>query len=366
VTLRGLAAGLQQPDSANPGSPNTGTGTAGDEFSYQVEVPADTGVARFDLDAIDQTADLDLIVYLLDGDGGSPVAGWQSASGSASELIDLVDPDAGFYRVIASVYSGTTGFDVTTYSVLAGAGEGDFTATPAVIAGEQGIEATVSLGWTGLAPETGYLGLVGYGDTAVSTVVSVESGAAPEPQAPVNTVKPSIVGTAEVGSTLRALSGEWDTDGLRFGYQWQVDGVDISTATTSTYKPSTSTAGKTVSVVVTATARPGAALAPAQATSAGVLVKFGAKITLKLSKSSVRVGERVDARVSLSSDGAVTGQVTVSVGDMEYPVTLDNKGNATMRVATTVAGTYAVTANYAGSADTAAGESAALTLHVRR
>lgn len=366
VNLRGLAAGLQQPDSANPGSPNTGTGTAGDEFSYHVEVPADTGVARFDLDAIDQTADLDLIVYLLDGDGGSPVAGWQSATGSASELIDLVDPVDGFYQVIASVYSGTTAFDVTTYSVLAGAGEGDFTATPTVIAGEQGVATTVSLGWTDLAPETGYLGLVGYGDTAVSTVVSVESGAAPEPQAPINTVVPSITGTAEVGSTLRANPGEWDTDGLKFGYQWQADGVDIGTATTPTYKPSPSIAGKTVSVVVTATAGPGAALAPAQATSAGVLVKFGAKITLKLSKSSVRVGERVDARVSLSSAGSVTGQVTVSVGDTQYPVTLDNKGNATVRVATTVAGTYTVTATYAGSADTATVQSAASTLHVRR
>ncbi|TFD48380.1 serine protease [Cryobacterium frigoriphilum] len=366
VNLRGLAAGLQQPDSANPGSPNTGSGTAGDEFTYQVEVPADTGVARFDLDSIDQTADLDLIVYLLDGDGGTPLAGWQSATGSASELIDLVDPDAGFYQVVASVYSGTTAFDVTTYSVLAAAGEGAFTATPAVIAGEQGLESTVTLGWAGLAPETGYLGLVGYGDTAVSTVVSVESGPAPEPQAPVNTVVPSITGTMQVGKTLTANPGEWNIADLTFGYQWQVDGADIRNATKSTFKPTKSIGGKTVTVVVTATAPPAAALPAGQATSAGVLVKFGATVSVSLSKNSVKVGDRVDARVSVASDGAVTGPVTVTVGDAVYPVTLDKKGMGTVRVATEAAGTYAVTASYAGSTDEAAAESRATSLRVRR
>ena len=271
LNLSGLTAGLHQPNAADPSSPNTGSGTAGDEFTYEVEVPAGTELARFDLTAVDQTSDLDLIVYLLDGAGGTPVAGWQSATGSADEHVDLVAPEAGFYQVIAIVYSGTSAFDVNTFSVLAGAGDGAFAAAPAVIAGgQQGVPVTYSLSWAGLTPETGYLGLVHYGDTPVSTVVSVQSGEAAEPAAPVNTVLPTITGKAEVGSKLKANPGEWDTAGLKFSYQWQSDGVDIRKATKATYKPGKADAGKTLTVVVAASKD---GMSPGTATSAGVVVE---------------------------------------------------------------------------------------------
>ncbi|MCY7403534.1 MAG: S8 family serine peptidase [Cryobacterium sp.] len=365
LNLIGLAAGLHQPDAADPSSPNTGTGTAGDEFSYQVEVVNGTQLARFDLDAVDQTADLDLIVYRLSGDGGSPVAGWQSATGSADELIDLVDPQAGFYRVINSVYSGTTAFNVNTYSVLAGAGEGSFAAAPPVVAGQQGVTATYSLSWSGLTPDTGYLGLVGYGDSAVSTVVSVASGAAAEPEAPVNTVLPSIEGTAVVGQKLTANPGEWNVAGLEYSYQWQSDGRDIKKATETDYEPTRSQGGKTLTVVVTATAdgRPAGA-----ATSAGVVVKYGATVDLKVESRAKPHSAGVKIAVSVTTDAprsAQLGTVQVLVDDTSYDVALDRLGEGTLTLADPDRGTYTVTAHYAGTDLVAAATSKPGTLIVR-
>ncbi len=70
---------------------HSGVGATGDFFEYYVDVAAGTQFARFDLDSLDDTADLDLIVYQLDA-SGTPIAGWQSATGSADERVDLVEP----------------------------------------------------------------------------------------------------------------------------------------------------------------------------------------------------------------------------------------------------------------------------------
>lgn len=53
---------------------------------------------------------------------------------------------------------------------------------------------------------------------------------------PTNTVAPSISGTPEVGETLTASTGTWTGTGtISYAYQWQLDGVNISGATSSTY-----------------------------------------------------------------------------------------------------------------------------------
>ncbi len=365
LNLTGLAAGLHQSDPADPTSPNSGSGVAGDEFSYQVEVPEGTQLARFDLDAVDQSADLDLIVYRLSGDGGDPVAGWQSATGSADELIDLANPPGGFYQVINSVYSGATAFNVNTYSVLAGAGEGSFAAAPPVVAGQQGIATTYSLSWSGLTPETGYLGLVGYGDSSVLTVVSVAGGAAPEPEAPVNTVAPSIEGTPVVGQKLTANPGGWSVAGLTFSYQWQSDGHDIKKATKVDYRPSKSLGGKTLSVVVTAT---GDGLPTGTATSAGVVVKYAATVDLTVDSKAKPHSNGVKIEVSVETDApraAQLGTVQVLVDDTSYDVALDRTGQGMLRLSDLDRGTYTVIAHYAGTDLVAAATSKPRTLTVR-
>lgn len=131
------------------------------------------------------------IVYLLDADG-NPVQGWQSATGSADERVDLVAPEPGTYDVFVDVYSAADGvtWDATATSVVAGGAP--LTLDPPVLAATQGVPVSYSASWADLAPNTTYLGLVNYGETGEFTVVQVATGDAPEPGAPVNTSPPTI------------------------------------------------------------------------------------------------------------------------------------------------------------------------------
>lgn len=66
----------------------------------------------------------------------------------------------------------------------------------------------------------------------------------------VNTVRPSIKGTARVGGTLVARPGTW-TRGATLTYQWRRAGVAIPRATRANYRPVPADLGKSLSVVVT-------------------------------------------------------------------------------------------------------------------
>lgn len=348
----GLAPGVRQPNAANPADTHSGSGASGDEFAYQVEVPEGTALARFDLNSIDDTADLDLTVYLLDGDGGQPVAVWQSATSSADERVDLPAPDAGFYLMLIDVFSGTTAFDMTTFAVPASGGVGAFAVSPNPLSAVQGVPVSYTASWTGLAPETAYLGLVHYGDTAMSTAVSVASGPA---LAPLNTVAPSISGTAEVGKRLTAAPGQWDTAGLGFSYRWQRDGVDIRKATSQSYTVTHDDRGHALGVVVTATKT---GLPTATAASARVTVKYSSKLDLRLSDSKANTADRVTVAVGLSSSARVTGlPITVTLtgktGAVTYTVTLDRRGDGKLRLPQLAVGDYTVQASFAGTASIA-------------
>ena len=62
--------------------------------------------------------------------------------------------------------------------------------------------------------------------------------------------KPTISGTVKAGKTLTAKAGTWSPK-PSFAYQWYRDGVKISGATKSTYKPTSSDCGKPLTVKVT-------------------------------------------------------------------------------------------------------------------
>ncbi len=75
---------------------------------YHVAVPAGTKAARFSLDSADDTADLDLFVYL----GGDLVD--LSASGSADEQVTLLNPAEGTYDVYVNGFA-TPGAATSSY-----------------------------------------------------------------------------------------------------------------------------------------------------------------------------------------------------------------------------------------------------------
>lgn len=68
----------------------------------------------------------------------------------------------------------------------------------------------------------------------------------------VNTTKPKVTGTPVVGRVLTASGGTWSSSDVTRSFRWLRNGSPITGATASTYKPTTSDIGKSLSVRVTA------------------------------------------------------------------------------------------------------------------
>ena len=340
LTTSGLSAGVLLGE---------GSGVTGDGAEYSTAVPEGAELARFDLDALDDTADLDLFVYLLDAEG-NPVKGWQSATGSADERVDIAAPQAGTYRMVVDVFSAPSGvtWDATATSVVAGGAP--LALDPAVLLGTQGVPVSYSASWADLAPLTTYLGLVHYGDTGVTTAVEVTTGDAPEPGTPVSTAPPTISGTPQVGKKLAASPGEWDTEGLEFAYQWQADGVDIPGATAATYRVRQADEGKALTVVVTATK---AGLAPGTATSEPVTVLYAASVSLSLSRQIYFSWQTSTATVKVDSaaDAPPSGAVTLTVNGKKLTGSLVD-GAVKIQLPKLRGGVYTVAVSYSGDAAT--------------
>ncbi|MCI2957903.1 S8 family serine peptidase [Agromyces atrinae] len=347
LATSGLALGTLQADPTGVDTEHSGSGTPGDSFEYVIEVPEGVEFARFDLDAIDDTADLDLSVYQLNAEGTAAVAQWQSATGAADERVDIANPPAATYVAYVDVYSGSTAWDFRTFAVQPGAGEGGFTVDPAVLAGAQGEPVAYTASWTGLAADSSYLGLVHYGETGRSTVVSVVTGDAPAPNAPVNLAPPTISGTPAAGQTLTAEPGTWDVDGLVFTYQWQRDGAAIDGATSPSYAVTAADEGSSLTVVVTATKE---GLPPGSATSAAVVVVYSAKLSLSLSTPVSLSFIPVKATVHVTTAGDVAGEkVTITVGKKSVEAVLDQNGRAKVTLPKVGSGFYQVKASFAGT-----------------
>jgi hypothetical protein len=153
------------------GDVENGSVAIGADQTYPVTIPEGTTLARFDEVAEDAGDDLDLFVL---NPAGQLVA--QSASGAASERVDLTNPAAGEYTVIVNGFASTdgqpAGFSLRTFAVP-GTAAGNLTATPDPLPATQSQPATVSLSWSGLTAGTPYLGTVGYSGTAAKTIVSI-------------------------------------------------------------------------------------------------------------------------------------------------------------------------------------------------
>jgi len=67
-----------------------------------------------------------------------------------------------------------------------------------------------------------------------------------------NVTKPSVTGTARVGSAVKVAVGTWDPSSVTTSVQWLRDGAAISGATSATYTPKAADEGKKLSVRVTA------------------------------------------------------------------------------------------------------------------
>lgn len=175
LAVTGLAEGTLVED-ASAADGHSGSLPKGETFESTVTVEEGTSFARFDLDALADTDDLDLYVDRI-GEDGKPVTSYTSATGSADERVDIENPEPGTYRVTVDIFSVTDGSDASVFDLveyLLGVGEtpGALTA-PASLDLVSGQATSYDVSWTDLDGPARFLGSVAYGDTGLSTLVSV-------------------------------------------------------------------------------------------------------------------------------------------------------------------------------------------------
>lgn len=221
LTVNGLAQGTANEGSLPPGE--FSLTPSGNEHTavYRYEVPEGTTLARFDLDALDDGDDLDLYVV---NPAFNAIVG-RSASGSADEQVDLLDPAPGNYYVLVGAFSSTDGqpaeFVLTNYAVGTGP-VGNMTVDPETINAERGETYEVTLSWQGLE-EAEYLGLVGYSGSEQGTIVSIDAAGegGGGPGDPGNPEPPAVELTATVPETARAE--QWFTSEVRVSNPSETD-----------------------------------------------------------------------------------------------------------------------------------------------
>ncbi|MFS0734263.1 S8 family serine peptidase [Microbacterium jepli] len=351
LNLSGLAPVTLLTDPTHPVEGHSGDQDSGDEnglVTWITEVPEGATLAQFDLDSSDDTegTDLDLSVYrIVSPTDTRYYEKFSSATASADERVTLNDPTAGYYLIEVDMYATPVPmtWDMTTAIVTPG-GEGSLTATPNPLPVVRGEQAKYTLSWSGLQADTRYLGVVGYGDSAVRTILSVDSG----PAAPVATVAPAVTGTAQVGKTFTATPGTWDPADVTVAYQWLRNGEPIDGATSARYRVTQGDVGTKLSVQVTATAagNPNAGTA----VSNEVFVKYTSRTTVSMNRyiGSSSQPYAVTVKVTPSGGEAATGSVTIWVGSQTYTGTLAD-GAVTFNLPKQSRGIHVVVATYAGS-----------------
>ena len=177
--------GLAKAQSFNGTSSNISTSPDDAQF-FCVQVQAGSKLARFDLDAANDAADMDLFVYSAEDaacDVLTDVAG-QSATGSADERVTLVNPAAGSYLVEVDPFSPAPGeptlnWRLDFYDVNPAATAGGFQAVPNPVPVVENQTTTFQARWSGLETNARYLGVLGYDGALAPTVVAVDTTVTP-------------------------------------------------------------------------------------------------------------------------------------------------------------------------------------------
>jgi len=165
TSVIGLAGATPVSDTVAQGAFDTTAGPA--NKVYTLTVPTGTAIARFDLDDVTNTDDLDLFVYK----GGELVE--LSASAAGDEQVTLVDPEPGVYTAIVNGYDtgGGGAYHFTQWAVPP-VDVGNLTVSdnlPATLAEPVDLTAT----WAGLTAGMRYLGVIRYAGATETTLVSI-------------------------------------------------------------------------------------------------------------------------------------------------------------------------------------------------
>lgn len=154
------------------------------------------------------------------------------------------------------------------------------------------------------------------------------------PAVPVNTVLPTISGTAQEGSVLTGTSGTWTNSPTGYTYQWLRGSTPISGATNSTYTIVNADVGYALSLRVTASNALGAGTAVTSAATATVTLPTGTVSRIS-AVTSVDPSQSTEATRSLPAFNAVAGNLIVVAIRFEQ-----TGGNSITSVTDTAGNTY--------------------------
>ena len=178
---------------------------------------------------------------------------------------------------------------------------------------------------------------------------------------PVATVRPTVTGAAQRGTTLTSTRGTWDGVGNFYAYRWQRDNVDIEGATGIAYTLTVADEGAKIRLVVTVTNPDGTATAISDPTAtvaaAPPVNRFLPTVTGTAARASVLtasqgawtgIGNTYVLQWQVSSDGSTWADVAGANG----PTYTIAYGDVSKRVRMLVTGTNADGTVSAASAPT--------------
>lgn len=145
-----------------------GTLPVGKSAAFIFDLTGGAKLARYDLDAANDQADLDLSVYRLNAAGTALEARvGQSATGSADESVTLRNPRPAKYYVIVDGYAAAPGESSIAYRLDGFAVDGSATAgglavSPNPVPVVSGVETSFDATWSGLEEGSRYLGMLEY------------------------------------------------------------------------------------------------------------------------------------------------------------------------------------------------------------
>ena len=178
----------------------------------------------------------------------APTIGVAASTGSTTATVSFTAPDNGGSTITSYTATSSPGNITRT---LNQAGSGTITIT--------GLTAATNYTFTVKATNGIGLSAASNASNQITTGVS----------APVNTVAPTVTGTAQARQTLSCSTGTWTGSAtITYAYQWQYGATNISGATSSTYVIDQAYIGSTIRCVVTATNGGGSVSANSNATSA--------------------------------------------------------------------------------------------------
>lgn len=169
-------SGLAEADTA------VDTVAEGARHYYCVETSDTTRALRVDVDAVDDTADLDLYGYVMSGDCNSAAIDYLalSATPAADESFTVEAPEAGSYVIEVDGYAGPAGggdidYRLDVFDVDAAATAGGLAAVPNPVPVTAGRATSFDATWSGLTADRRYLGMFEYDGALAPTYLLVDT-----------------------------------------------------------------------------------------------------------------------------------------------------------------------------------------------